>query len=199
MMDLFEGPEGATPLEPGERQGLRQTWIASRHDLNEAERENIVKGAAWGQRRRGSAAVDLLDEKQAKTLHRRMFGDVWSWAGAYRKTERNIGIDAYRVSIEMAAMLGDVRYWVEHGTFPADEIAIRLHHRLTQIHPFSNGNGRHARLIADLLIERLGGKPFSWGSSGNLANAGDLRAHYVAALKAADNHDIGPLLAFARS
>ncbi len=198
MTDLFDEPEGATPLEPGERQGLRQTWITNRHDLNEAERENILKGAAWARRRRGVAAVDLLDEKQVRALHKRMFGDVWSWAGAYRKTERNIGVEPYRIPIEMAAMLADVRYWVEYGTFPADEIAIRLHHRLTQIHPFSNGNGRHARLMADLLIERLGGKPFSWGGGG-LADAGELRARYVAALQAADGYDIGPLLVFARS
>ncbi len=198
MTDLFEEPEGATPLEPGERKGLRQTWITNRHDLNEAEQENIVKGAAWAHRRRGASATEWLDEKQVKMLHKRMFGEVWSWAGSYRKTERNIGVDAYRIPVEMAAMLADVRYWVEHGTFPADEIAIRLHHRLTQIHPFSNGNGRHARLIADLVNERLGGKPFGWGC-GNLTGAGELRANYVTALRAADGHDIGPLLAFARS
>jgi Fic-DOC domain mobile mystery protein B len=198
VTDLFDEPEGATPLEPSERRGLRQTWITSRHDLNEAEQENIVKGANWARRRRRASAADWLDEKQIKMLHERMFGDVWSWAGAYRNTERNIGVAAYRIPVEMAAMLGDVRYWVGHGAFPGDEIAIRLHHRLTQIHPFSNGNGRHARLIADLVIERHGGEIFSWGG-GSLFGAGELRARYVAALRAADGHDIAPLLVFARS
>ena len=125
-----------------------------------------------------------------------MFGKVWGWAGTFRQTDRNIGIDWYRVPAELTAMLDDVRYWVKHQTFPPDEISIRFHHRLVAIHPFPNGNGRHARLMADLMIERLGGKPFSWGG-GSLHNIGELRAAYVAALRAADNHDIGPLILFA--
>ena len=127
-----------------------------------------------------------------------MFGDVWKWAGTYRRNEVNIGIKASRIPMDIPAMLDDVRYWLEHETYPYDEIAVRLHHRLTQIYAFPNGNGRHARMMADLLIERLGGKPFSWGS-GSLADVGTLRAQYIAALKAADGHDIGPLMAFVRS
>ena len=197
MTDIFQEPDDATPLAPEERDALLQTWITDRDDLNEAEQENIVKGAAWARRRRGKA-VDLLNEDFAKTLHKQMFGEVWKWAGAYRQTERNIGIEAYRIPTEMPAMFGDVRYWIEHETHTPDEIAVRLHHRLTAIHPFPNGNGRHARLMADLLIERLGGQAFTWGG-GSLANIGELRKRYVAALKAADNHDVGPLLKFARS
>lgn len=198
MTDLFQEPDDATPLEPGERDSLLQTWITHRHDLNEAEQENIVNGAAWARRRRGLKAVDLLNDEFARTLHKRMFGDVWKWAGAYRRTERNIGTVAYRIPMEMGALFDDARYWAEHATYPPDEIAIRLHHRLVAIHPFPNGNGRHARMMADLLIERLGGEPFSWGG-GSLADTGELRARYVAALQAADGHNIGPLLAFARS
>jgi Fic-DOC domain mobile mystery protein B len=197
VTDIFQEPDDATPLAPEERDALRQTWITNRADLNEAEQENIVKGAAWARRRRGKA-VDLLSEEFAKTLHKRMFGEVWKWAGSYRQTERNIGIEAFRIPTEMPAMFDDVRYWVEHQSFPPDEIAIRLHHRLTAIHPLPNGNGRHARLMADLLIERLGGRTFSWGG-GSLGSVGELRKKYVTALKAADNHDIGPLLEFARS
>jgi Fic-DOC domain mobile mystery protein B len=197
MTDLFQEPEDATPLAPAERHALLQTWITDRDDLNEAEQENIVKGAAWAGRRRGKPA-DLLNEDFAKSLHKQMFGEVWQWAGSYRQTERNIGIEAYRIPAEMPAMFDDVRYWVEHQTYPPDEIAVRLHHRLTAIHPWPNGNGRHARLMADLLIERLGGKVFTWGG-GTLSDVGELRTRYVAALKAADNHDIGPLLEFARS
>ncbi|HEY5131438.1 MAG TPA: mobile mystery protein B [Bradyrhizobium sp.] len=198
MTDLFQEPEDATPLEPSEREALLQSWVTHRSDLNEAEQENIVKGAAWARRRRGLKAADVLDEEFAKTLHKQIFGDVWKWAGTYRQTERNIGIEAYRIPADVPALFADVRYWIEHNTYPPDEIAIRLHHRLVAIHPFPNGNGRPARLMADLLIERLGGQPFSWGG-GSLADVGTLRTRYVAALQAADGHDIGPLIAFARS
>ncbi|MGE8106764.1 mobile mystery protein B [Allorhizobium sp. NPDC080224] len=198
MTDLFQEPEDATPLEPQEREGLLQTWITHRHDLNEAEEENIVEGAAWARGRRRLPLERMLSEDFMRTLHKRMFGDVWQWAGTLRATERNIGVQAYRIGMELASLLSDIRYWIEHKTFPPDEIAIRFHHRLVAIHPFPNGNGRHARLAADLLIERLGGAPFTWGG-GSLANVGELRARYVAALRAADDHNIAPLLEFARS
>ena len=198
MTDLFQEPEDATPLEPQEREGLLQSWITHRKDLNEAEQENILEGAAWARGRRRLPLDRLLSVDFMQTLHKRMFGDVWQWAGTFRTTERNIGIQAYRIATELAALLSDVRFWIEHETYPRDEIAIRFHHRLVAIHPFPNGNGRHARLAADLLVERLGGEPFSVGG-GSLADVGELRARYVAALRAADDHDIGPLLEFARS
>jgi Fic-DOC domain mobile mystery protein B len=198
MTDLFQEPDDATPLAPEEREGLLQSWVTNRADLNEAEQENIVRGAAWARRSRAKTTDGLLEDAYARTLHKRLFGDVWKWAGTYRQTERNIGIEAYRIAAEIAVLFDDVRYWVTHGTYAPDEIAVRLHHRLVAIHPFPNGNGRHARLMADLLIERLGGQPFSWGG-GSLADVGQLRVAYITALKAADSHDIGPLLAFARS
>lgn len=197
MTDLFQEPDDATPLEPEERPGLKQSWITSRRDLNEAEQENIVKGAAWGRGRR-QKNKDLLTDDFAKTLHMRMFGDVWDWAGTYRLTERNIGIEAHRIPNDIVMMFDDVRYWVDHDTYPPDELAVRFHHRLVSIHPFPNGNGRHSRLMADLLIERLGAQSFTWGGS-TLHDVGELRATYVAALRAADDHDIQSLLAFARS
>jgi Fic-DOC domain mobile mystery protein B len=198
MTDLLREPEDATPLEPQEREGLLQTWITHRRDLNEAEQENIVEGAAWARGRRGVSLERMLSEDFMRTLHKRMFGDVWEWAGTFRTTERNIGVPAYRIGMELASLLSDIRYWVENQTFPTDEIAIRFHHRLVAIHPFPNGNGRHTRLAADLLIERLGGDRFSWGG-GTLADVGELRARYVQALRAADNHDIALLLEFART
>lgn len=195
MTDLFAEPDDATPLDPTERDGLKQSWITTRADLNLAERDNIDAGAAWafGQRRR-----DLLTVPFALDLHKKMFGEVWSWAGRYRTTDRNIGIDPHRVGIETAALIDDARFWVDGETYTADEIAVRLHHRLVYVHPFPNGNGRHARLMADLLIRRLGGASFSWGG-GTLADIGALRSAYVAALRDADRHDYAALLAFARA
>lgn len=131
-------------------------------------------------------------------LHRRMFGRVWRWAGKPRTTERNIGIDAYRIGMELRQLLDDARYWVSHETYSPDELALRFHHRLVQIHPFPNGNGRHARLAADLLAVRLGQPRFTWGST-NLVEAHATRRAYIDALRAADGHDLGLLFAFARS
>ena len=135
-----------------------------------------------------------------RTLHKQMFGEVWKWAGTYRQREVSIAIALapHRIPAEMPAMLDDARYWVDHVTYPRDEIAVRLHHRLTQIHAFPDGNGRHARLMADLLIERLGGDAFTWGS-GRLADVGTLRTQYVRALQTADNHNLAPLMNFVRS
>nr|WP_240962572.1 mobile mystery protein B [Sphingobium sp. TB-6] len=192
---MFAQPDDATPLDAEEREGLLQTWITTRADLNEAEQANIDGAVAWTERRRDA---DILTEGFVFELHKRMFGDVWSWAGSTRKTGKNIGIDPVQIHIQLGGLLRDARYWVDNGSFPPDEIAVRLHHGLVAIHPFPNGNGRHARLVADSLIVQLGGAPFSWGG-GTLRDIGTLQAEYIAALRAADQHDFAPLLAFARS
>lgn len=192
---LFEHDDEAnTPLPPEERERLIPSYITLRHELNEAEQVNIGEGLRWATSRKR----DVLDQAFLCELHRRMFGDVWDWAGDYRTTPRNIGIDAYRISVAVRQVVDDVRYWVEHETFPPDEIAVRFSHMLVAIHPFPNGNGRFSRLAGDLLARRLGRPPFTWGRA-DLVDAGETRARYAAALRAADNHDIGPLLAFARS
>jgi Fic-DOC domain mobile mystery protein B len=192
---LFDEDDDAnTPLTPDERTQLIPAYITLRRELNEAEQVNIAEASRWAFSRKR----DVLDERFLRDLHKRMLGEVWRWAGQYRTTARNIGIDAYRIPLEIPQLLGDVRYWVEHQTFPPDEIAVRFHHRLVFIHPFPNGNGRHARLAADLLAIQLGQPRFSWGG-GNLVAPEELRQRYVAALRAADQHDIEPLLDFARA
>lgn len=194
MTDLFAQPDDATPLDADEREGLLQTWITTRADLNEAEQANIDAAVAWTTRRRNT---EILTEGFVFELHRRMLGDVWSWAGTTRKTDKNIGVDARQIHLRLGALLRDARYWIEQKAFAPDEIAVRLHHGLVAIHPFPNGNGRHARLIADLQIEELGEPSFTWGG-GTLRDIGIVRAEYIAALRAADTHDMAPLLAFAR-
>jgi len=193
--DILEPDDAATPLTPEEMRDLIPAHIAYRSELNEAEQENIARAQDWalGPRRR-----DLLSEKFVKDLHRQMLGGVWRWAGKFRASERNIGIDYWLIPTELRQLLDDAKAWIEFTTYPPDEIAVRFHHRLVLIHPFPNGNGRHARLMADLLVMRLGGERFSWGRE-SLRDPGAARQQYVAALRAADNHDIAPLLAFARS
>jgi Fic-DOC domain mobile mystery protein B len=195
MPDPLDGDDEAnTPLEPEEREDLIPTHITIRAELNEVEQAGIADADRWAFSRKR----DVLDARFLSTLHKRMLGDVWRWAGSYRKTPRNIGIDAYRIPIEVQTLIDDVKYWVDHKTYVPDEIAVRFHHRLVAIHPFPNGNGRHARLAADLLAVQLGRPRFEWGR-GNLVDGRELRKKYVATLQAADNHDITDLLAFARS
>lgn len=192
---LFDAQDdAATPLTAEEREGLIPTYITLRHELNEAEQIGIEEADRWAFSRKRN----VLDAPFLKSLHKRMFGQVWRWAGSYRTSGRNIGVDAYRIGMDLHQLLDDVRYWVEYQTYPADEIAVRFHHRLVAIHPFPNGNGRHARLAADLLAVRLGQPRFTWGCA-NLIEAKATRQAYVAALRAADGHDIAPLLAFART
>jgi Fic-DOC domain mobile mystery protein B len=191
---VFEEPADATPLTPEEKRGLLPAYITFRRELNQAEQENIARGQDWALSRRR----DLLTEKFVKALHGRMLGDVWRWAGKFRTSERNLGIVYYEIPMAVRGLLDDTKTWIEYQSYPPDEIAVRFHHRLVQIHPFPNGNGRHSRLMADLLVMQLGRERFTWGSA-NLQNAADVRTRYIEALKTADNHDIAPLLAFARS
>jgi len=194
MSGPFHDAEDATPLTPSERDGLKLSHITLRSELNELEQRNILAADRWVFARKRK----VLDEVFLRGLHRRMFGDVWKWAGKYRTSERNLGVEAYRIQPELRQILDDVRYWVAHETFPDDEIAVRFHHRLVSVHPFPNGNGRWSRLAADVLTVTLGGARFSWGRT-NLQAASDVRKNYIAALRAADDHDIQPLVAFARS
>ncbi|MFP6740161.1 MAG: mobile mystery protein B [Alphaproteobacteria bacterium] len=194
MSDRFSEPSDSTPLTPDELEGLLPTWIATRADLNAAEAENIAVGAAWARRRQH----DILTNDFVRTLHRRMFEDVWKWAGGYRHSERNIGVEPYRITVEVRQLLDDTKFWVENETYEPIEIAVRLHHRLVSVHPFPDGNGRHSRLMADLLAARLGYASLSWGRA-NLIEAGEDRKRYISALHAADDNDIEPLIDFAQS
>ena len=194
MSDLFKEPDDGTPLTPEERRGLIPAHIAYRRELNEAEQENIARAQDWALGRRR----DLLSEKFIKELHRRMLNDVWRWAGNFRRTERNLGIPFYEIPVALRQLLDDTKARIEYKTYERDEIGVRFHHRLVQIHPFPNGNGRHSRLMADLLVMRLGGERFTWGSA-SLQAPSELRRRYIGALQAADRHDHAALLVFARS
>ncbi len=186
---------GATPLDPDEARGLIPRHIRTQAELNQWEQANVLDGSAWAMR---SRERDVLSEGFVRELHRRLFGDTWHWAGTFRTTGKNIGVDAAQVAVQLRELLENTRYWIEHRAFGLDEIAVRFHHRLVVIHPFPNGNGRHARLMTDVLLRRNGAGAFSWGGA-NLEAAGDARERYLAALRAADAGDYLPLLAFVRS
>jgi len=180
---LVEEDDASTPLTDKEREDLIPSYITLRSELNEAEQRNILEAENWAFTRQR----DVLSEQFLKDLHKRMYGRVWRWAGKFRQSERNIGVDAYRISSDIRQLLDNCHYWIEHNTYEPDEIAARFHHQLVFIHPFPNGNGRHARTATNLMLIALGRDPFSWGSV-NLVNASETREAYVAALRAADQY-----------
>jgi Fic-DOC domain mobile mystery protein B len=182
---------GATPLDPDELDGLIPSSVSTRGQLDELEAANIADGLQWAMARKR----DVLAWGYMEQLHRRMFGRVWRWAGSHRKGEKNVGVAPQEIPSALKNLLDDVRKQIESRSMPPQEIAARFHHRLTKIHPFANGNGRHARMMTDLLLEHLGGEPFIWGE-GDLLQAGNVRRRYIEALRAADARDYGPLLAF---
>lgn len=192
--DPFAYDDDATPLTPDAIKGLIPTHITLRRELNELEQKNILEAVAWAFGRKCA----LLDEGFLCSLHKHMFGKVWKWAGKYRNTDLNIGVDVWRIETDLRQLLDDVRCWIENDTYAPDEIAVRFHHRLVLIHPFPNGNGRWSRLAADLLVTSLGKKRFTWGR-GSIQKDGDVRKSYITALRAADGHEIEPLLSFVRS
>jgi Fic-DOC domain mobile mystery protein B len=165
--------------------------------LNEVEQANILKALSRARWRRVVNVSDLLDDKAARDLHKDMFGDVWSWAGRYRSTERNIGVDPATISVRLRDLMEDTKVWIG-GNTPHDRVACEFHHMLVSIRPFPNGNGRHARAMTDLLLRALGEPPFTWGSGG-LDTDGVTRTSYLAALRAADAGDYQQLAAFVRS
>jgi len=192
----FDYPEGAAPLNAHEVEGLLPTHITTRAEIDRWEQDNINEALAWIE---GYKPKALLTESFMKLFHKKMFCNVWKWAGEFRQSEKNIGVPWYNISVELKTLCDDVKYWIENKTFPEDEIAARFHHRLVKIHLFPNGNGRHARLVADLLLENVLDKPpFTWGSV-NLVRSGDDRKRYIESLVAADRNEYKQLLEFVRS
>jgi len=188
---------GNTPLSPEEQDDLIPN-LATQGELNEWERENILEARKWALSEREVRLRDPVTDGYLRELHRRMFDQTWKWAGTYRKSEKNIGVLVHEIRDRLGALLGNGKYWIENKTYGPDELAVRVHHELTLIHPFPNGNGRHARLTADVLIVHLGGSAFSWGQK-DIVAIGSARKTYLDALHSADAGDIRPLLKFARS
>lgn len=190
----FEEPDGATPLDPDERRGLKFPHITTRGELDELEQANIEQGLRWISRRRGG---DIFDDVFLRKVHERLFGDVWLWAGDYRLTEKNIGIAPYQISVQLRMLLDDARFWAKDKVYAPLEAAARFHHRMVQIHPFPNGNGRHARIATDIMLEDYyKHPPVEWANGFDLQADNERRKQYIAALRAADAHDFGQLLVF---
>lgn len=196
-LDLEYG-DGQTPIDEDEKEGLKIKAITTQGELDEFEQLNIEKAVEWTIHS-NFKPNRILTEKFVKDLHKRMYGDVWKWAGEFRRTEKNIGITWTQIGTSLKALLDDTEYWLENDIYPDEEIAIRFKHRLVSIHCFPNGNGRHSRMMADLIMESIFGREiFSWHQS-NMVNADKTRNDYIKALREADQGNISPLIEFAKS
>jgi len=190
----MDDPEGATPLDPDELAGLKFKHVTTRGQLDHLEQANIQEGLRWVSRRRNA---DILNEAFVRELHKKLFGEVWAWAGTFRTTEKNIGIDPRQVTVQLRMLLDDARYWIENNTYSPIETAARFHHKLVYIHLFPNGNGRHARIMADAVLTKVFMlKPIDWASGQDLQTMNDHRRAYIYSLQEADKGNYRPLLGF---
>jgi Fic-DOC domain mobile mystery protein B len=190
--------DGQTPLDEEEKDGLLIPTIATCGELDEFEQQNIEQAVQWSMGRSYKSEI-IFTEEFIRTVHKRMYINVWKWAGEFRKTNKNIGVDQWQIPTNLKYLLDDARYWHENSTYPPDEIALRFKHRIVSIHCFPNGNGMHSRLMADIIIEKIYKQPvFSWGTT-NIFSEEDSRTAYLKAVKTADIGDYSLLLSFARS
>ncbi|HEY9789305.1 MAG TPA: mobile mystery protein B [Candidatus Obscuribacterales bacterium] len=186
--------EGQTPLDPDEENDLIPR-LTTRDELNAFEQRNIASGLLWARRSR-LLRTDLLNINSLTKLHARMFDQTWRWAGTFRQTGKNIGVEPHQIRSQLVQLCADGRYWLENEVLPLYVCAVRLHHRLVVIHPFPNGNGRHARMVADLLLYFHKQEALTWGGA-SLDVEGETRQQYLAALREADRGRFKSLLEFA--
>lgn len=194
----FVYEDGQTPLSEEEKEGILIKSITTHGELDEHEQLNIEEAIAWTMSLK-LKKDRILTEDFIKTLHKKMLGKVWRWAGEFRRSEKNIGVKWINIGIDLRTLLGDTDYWIENKTYPPEEIAIRFKHRLVNIHCFPNGNGRHSRIMADIIIESIFGKDiFTWNHS-NMVKANETRAEYIRSIREGDKGNIEPLINFART
>ena len=193
MNDLLHTKPGETALSAEEIEGLRFKHITTHGELNQLEQANIDKGLQWLKKQRTPA---ILEESFLRKLHLQLFGAVWNWAGDFRTTEKNIGIDPLRIPVELRQLMDNTRYQIEHTTYPPRELAARHHHRLLQIHPFPNGNGRWSRITTNTLLESINEVPIDWSGGKTIDEMPAHRRQYIDALRQADAHDFSALLTF---
>jgi len=192
--------DGQTPLDEEEKEGLLIPFITTRSELDEVEQRNVEEAMLWlTQRRKRFTAAEILTEQFICDLHKKMFSGIWRWAGTFRNSEKNIGVLSYLIGVRLRELLDDCTYWIDNDTYTSDEVAIRFKHRIVSIHCFANGNGRHSRLIADVIIDKIFEKEvFSWGGN-RLIQAGEFRIRYLMALRKADQNEYEALKEFARA
>ncbi|HXQ81690.1 MAG TPA: mobile mystery protein B [Opitutaceae bacterium] len=197
-IEVCPADAGSGPIAPKEA-ALLLPSLSTRAQLDEIERLRINAARVWAMRGAVLRRGDLLTEAFVRDLHRRMFGGIWRGAGRYRTNEGGKGWEARRIPGGVRMFLDDAEGWIRFSTYPVHEAAVRLHHRLRSIQPWSNGNGRHARLLADIVVASQGEEPLTWGSRSDPAGSPRAGARYLDAIRAADSGGMERLVDFARS
>ncbi|MCB0526744.1 MAG: mobile mystery protein B [Lewinellaceae bacterium] len=188
--------DGQTPIDEEEKLELRIKSISTMAELDEFEQQNIEEAMEW-MLARNFKPEDVVQLEFILSVHKRMFHHVWKWAGMFRNTDKNLGVPFYKIRQELQNLIEDCKFWIIQKTYSNEEISIRFKHRLVSIHLFPNGNGRHSRLMADILLKSLDtDQTFTWGNKS--LRKGDERSLYLHSLKKADNGDIKPLLKFSK-
>lgn len=196
-LDL-DAVSGQTPLTEEEKEGLLIPSITTRAELDEFEQQNIERAIQWTLQGRIGRS-QLLSETFIKRLHKEMYGDVWAWAGTFRRSEKNMGVNWTLIPVEVRKLMDDCKHWIDADVYAPEVVAVRFKHRIVQVHCFPNGNGRHSRLMGDLILQKFFRlAPFSWGSGANLEKAGGSRDEYIRAIREADNGTFERLIEFAR-
>lgn len=199
MLKIVNEPEGATPLTLDDMQGLRYKHLETRDQLNELEAANILKGQMWANKLKAPTLETIFSRDFITQLHIELFGEVWKWAGIFRLRELNIGVAPHNISVELHNFLEDAKCWIEFKHFDNLELSARIQHRLVQIHPFANGNGRHSRIFTDIVrVFLLKEKPMKWANV-KLEDMTTERSSYISGLRTADGGDFLEFVGYLRN
>ncbi len=187
---MLKTPEDSTPIN--DLSGLIPSGITVKSALDEWEAENILKAY---NRYLKTSRKRAISPGLITAVHKEMFGLTWKWAGSFRKENLNLGVEWFAIPVEIKKLCDDIAFWEKSKNVNILEQSVRIHHRLVRIHPFLNGNGRHARMIADIFLSGRGKKLPLWPDK-DMVETTDIRKRYIHCLKEADNGDYAGLLEF---
>ena len=193
----WEAIPGETPIDPsGLRPGIRGK-VRTRGQLNPIEAENIRTAIKKYLSAVPSRKKAPFTPGWALKLHKEMLGKVWVWAGKLRTIELNMRSPPEQVQTDFYNLFADIHYWQESDITILEQAAT-LHHRAVKIHPFENGNGRWARLLANIWLQQRGHPITRWPETGLAGNESPIRPEYIGALQQADQYDLNSLIALHR-
>ena len=149
---LFKDRGGQTPLPPELQKGLISKNVQTIGELDEYEEQNIAEGMVWLE----DSNANSLNYSFWLRLHKKLFGNVWNWAGEIRSHDLGNADFLYPEKVRPALMqlIGDAEYWFKNDTYPKKETIARIHEKLLTIHPFANGNGRWSRILTEYICKQ---------------------------------------------